>query len=68
MFSSDGGVSYSQWCYHDGGGSRYDGSNYNSVLLLPREDSDAENEFRLMANYYNGSVMALFFTVTVVPP
>ena len=67
MFSADGGVSYSPWCYHDGGGSRYDGSNYNSVVLLPRGDSDAENAFRLMASYYNGSVMALFFTVTVVP-
>jgi hypothetical protein len=67
MFSADGGVSYSDWCYHDGGGSRYDGSNYNSVVLLPREDGDAKNEFHLMASYYNGSVMALFFTVTVVP-
>jgi hypothetical protein len=65
MFSWDGGVSYEHWCYHDGGGSRYDGSNYNSLVLLPHEDDDADNEFRLMTSYYNGSVLATFFTITV---
>ena len=65
MFSADGGVSYTHWCYHDGGGSRYDGSNYNSLVLLPRADGDAHNEFRLMTSYYNGSVLATFVIVRV---
>jgi hypothetical protein len=67
MFSSDSGVSYDHWCYHDGkaSGHQYDGSNYNSLALLPRKDGDADNEFRLMTSYYNGSVLATFVTVTV---
>ena len=64
MFSSDGGVSYKHWCYATGG-QRYDGSNYNSVVLLPRQAVDADNVHRLMTSYYNGSVLATFFTVTV---
>ena len=64
MFSSDGGVSYTHWCYATGG-QRYDGSNYNSVVLLPRQAADADNEHRLMTAYYNGSVLATFVRVTI---
>ena len=63
MFSADGGVSYTHWCYATGG-ERYDGSEYNSLVLLPRKASDAKNVHRLLTSYYNGSVLATFVTVT----
>ena len=61
-FSADGGVPYSHWCYaptHE----RYDGSEYNCMVALPRQPSDPPDLHRLMTSYFNGSVLATFISI-----
>ena len=60
-FSHDGGVSLdATWCYA-ATVSRYDGSEYNSLIRLPAAPGSSEDE--MMTVYYNGSVTATFFTL-----